>query len=294
LDYAKTGFAAADDGTRLYWELGAARDGAAARPVVVLNDGIGCDGFAWEYIAPDLSKDHRVLHWHYRGHGRSGPPVDPARIDIAALARDLIVVLDDSKVERATLLGHSMGTQIALEGYRLAPARVAGLGLLCGSYGRVTHTFHGSDLLSQVLPRIIEEADRHLGLMRAVWSRVPASVAFRLAKITGELDRLSIRFEDFRRYWDHICLMDPSVFLPMLRQAGEHSAEDLLGTITVPTVVIAAERDTFTPSWLAEEMAGKIPGAEHVLVAGASHAAPVEQPLPMIAAIRRMLARADA
>ena len=87
--------------------------------------------------------------------------------------------------------------------------------------------------------------------------------------------------------------MDPSVFLPMLRQAGEHSAEDLLARIEVPTVVIAAERDTFTPSWLAEEMAKKIPGAEHVVIAGASHAAPVEQPLPMIAALRRMLSRAE-
>ena len=40
-------------------------------PAIVLSDGIGCDGFAWKYLQPHLAKTHRVLHWHYRAHGRS-------------------------------------------------------------------------------------------------------------------------------------------------------------------------------------------------------------------------------
>ena len=69
------------------------------------------------------------------------------------------------------------------------------------------------------------------------------------------------------------------MFLAMLRLAGEHSAEDLLGVIDVPAIVIAAERDTFTPAALAKHMAEAIPGGELFELRGASHAAPVEQPV---------------
>ena len=72
--------------------------------------------------------------------------------------------------------------------------------------------------------------------------------------------------------------MDPDLFLDMLQGAGEHSAADLLPHIGAPTLVIAAENDTFTPPELSEHMASQIPGAEFCLIAGGSHAAPVEQP----------------
>jgi len=283
MEYDRQGFAAAEDGTRLFW--GARGEG----PAVVLNDGIGCDGFAWRYLQPELAHDHLVIHWHYRGHGRSGPPKDRALLDIPALARDMAAVLRHLEVRSATLLGHSMGTQVALELYRLEPSLVDGLVLICGSFGKVTETFHGTDVLKQVLPGLIESVQKHTGLARALWGRVPPWLAFRVARLSGEIDGLAIRQADFEHYWDHINLMDPDVFLPMLRLAGEHTAEDLLEHIRVPTLVIAAERDTFTPQELAEDMARRIPGAEHLLVRGGTHAAPVEQPRAMIDRLRPFL-----
>ena len=277
VEYGEVHFARGPDGTRLFYGLAGPQDADA--PTMVLSDGIGCDGFAWKYLAPHLAKTYRVLHWHYRAHGRSGAPVDPARIDIPSHARDLIAVMDDAGVDRAVLFGHSMGTQVSLEGYRLAHDRIAGLALLCGSYGRITTTFHGSDALAQVLPAIIELVERNAGLVRAVWGRIPAGLAFRIARLSGEVDALAIREEDFRWYVEHIAAMEPQTFLAMLRLAGEHTAEDLLPLIDVPTIVIAAERDTFTPAALARHMAESIPGGELFELRGASHAAPIEQPV---------------
>jgi len=283
MDYDRQGFAAAEDGTRLFW--GTRGEG----PAVVLNDGIGCDGFAWKYLQPHLSRSLKTLHWHYRAHGRSGLPVDPARIDLAAHARDLIRLLDVQEIDRAILVGHSMGTQVALEAYRLAPERVRALVLLCGSYGKVTATFHGSDMLKQVLPGLLDAVERRRGLARALWGRIPARLAFHIARLSKEVDALSIREEDFRPYMEHVASMDPQVFLAMLRCAGEHTAEDVLDRIEVPTLVVAAERDTFTPSELAEHMAASIEGAEMFLLRGASHAAPIEQPVAIQIRIDRFL-----
>jgi pimeloyl-ACP methyl ester carboxylesterase len=281
MQYDETRFAEGPDGTRLFYGLAGPSDPDAPSdaPSIVLSDGIGCDGFAWKYLGPHLAKTHRVLHWHYRAHGRSGLPVDPARIDIPAHARDLVAVMDHAGMESAVLFGHSMGTQVSLEAYRLAKQRVLGLALLCGSYGRITTTFHGSDVLEQVLPTIIELVEKHQGLARALWGRIPAGLAFRFARLSREVDALAIREEDFRWYLEHVAAMEPKTFLAMLRLAGEHTAEDLLETIDVPTLVIAAERDTFTPPLLARNMASRIPGGEILELRGASHAAPVEQPV---------------
>ena len=100
---------------------------------------------------------------------------------------------------------------------------------------------------------------------------------------------LPVYEEDFRAYWDHIGRMDPEVFLEMLELAGVHSAEDLLDSINCPTLVIAAERDTFTPSVFAQEMAEKIPAARFEMLRGATHAGPVEQPTIVLNYFRQWL-----
>lgn len=272
IHYDRTAFASADDGTRLFY--GVRGEG----PAMVLTDGIGCDGFAWKYFQPHIAEHHRAVHWHYRGHGRSGLPRDPARIDIVAHARDLLAVMDAAEVQSAVLCGHSMGVQVSLEAYHQAPDRVKGLVLVCGSYGKVTATFHGSDVLEQVLPAVIQFVEDNQGLVRALWGRIPSALVFRLASLMGEVDGVSLREEDFRWYLEHVASLEPSLFLSMLKLAGEHTAEDYLADITAPTLVIAAERDTFTPAALAEHMATTIPNAELLMLSGASHAAPVEQP----------------
>jgi pimeloyl-ACP methyl ester carboxylesterase len=289
LQYDQQGFAHAEDGTRLFWGVrGTGRPGA---PAIVLCDGIGCDGFAWTYLQPHLAAQHRVVHWNYRGHGRSGFPVDRDRIDVVQIARDLRSVLDHLKIRDVVAIGHSMGTQVALELYRLEPERTRALVLLCGSYGRVTRTFHGSDMLEQVLPTLIEQARKHRGLARAIWQRVPPGLAFRIARMSKEVDALAIREEDFRHYMEHVAAMDPDLFLEMLQKAGEHTAEDLLPNVEVPVLVIAAERDSFTPCALAEAMAKAIPGAEHRLLVNGTHAAPVEQPGRIVEWIDAFLAQ---
>jgi len=283
MQYEATDFAIAEDGTRLFH--GVAGTGSA----IVLNDGIGCDGFAWKYLQPALAARHTVIHWHYRGHGRSGAPRDMRHVDVPSLAQDLATILDRTNQQSAVIMGHSLGTQVALEFYRRYPERTRALVLMCGSYGRVTETFRGTAVLKTVLPGLIEAVQNHKGAARALWGRVPPGFAFRVARLMGDVDGLAIREDDFRTYWEHINMMDPDIFLPMLNAAGEHSAEDLLPIVAVPTLVIAAERDTFTPPELAEHMAALIPDAEHLLIRGGSHAAPVEQPDMLHARIERFL-----
>ena len=150
---ADEGHAQSEDGTRIYWS--AIGEGA---PALVCCDGIGCDGFAWKYLARDFAPRHRVIRWHYRGHGRSGLPADRTRVKFDDLCDDLSAVLEATRTPEAVLLGHSMGVQVALEYHRRHPARVLVLGLICGSHGLPLDTFHDSRMLKNVFPSLISAA----------------------------------------------------------------------------------------------------------------------------------------
>jgi pimeloyl-ACP methyl ester carboxylesterase len=88
--------------------------------------------------------------------------------------------------------------------------------------------------------------------------------------------------------------VDLPMFLRMLRAAGEHSAEEWLGEVDVPVLVVAGEMDTFTPASLSEWMAERIPNAELLMVAGGSHVAPIEQPELVRERIRAFVERVAA
>ena len=249
-------------------------------PAVVFCDGIGCDGYVWKYLEASLRGTHRIVHWHYRGHGRTPMPRDPRRVDIADLADDLAAVLDAAVGDgsRAVLAGHSMGVQVCLEAYRRHRDRVVGLVLMCGSYGTPLRTFKGKRTLEQVLPFVRFAVNRIPGIAQTLVARlVPTELAYQIAtrfEINGEL----IRRDDFFPYLQHMARVDVRLFLEMLAAAGRHTARELLAHVAVPTLIIAGDRDGFTPANLSAEMHQLIRDSELHVVAGGSHTAPIERP----------------
>ena len=287
LSAATEGIAQGADGTRLYYH----RQAGQRRLTALLCDGLACDGFIWKYLWDELANELTVAHSHYRGHGRSGLPVDTDQIGVRALADDVDSVRRELGDPPVVLIGHSLGTQVALEAYRRRPEGIRAMVLLCGSFGRVTYTFKGSEVLASVLPNLIDFATRHPTVARAIWSSVPPRVAIAVARLTGDINLGAVRLEDVEPYFQHVSIVDFELFLRMLRAAGEHSAEDLLAEVQVPVLVVAGAKDSFTPAAVSEAMAGAIPGAELEVIPGGTHLAPLEHHAEITARILAFLGR---
>jgi pimeloyl-ACP methyl ester carboxylesterase len=241
-------------------------------------DGIGCDGFIWKHMWAPVAERMALTHWHYRGHGRSSLPADPTKIRIEDHANDLRRVRDSLGDPPCVLIGHSMGVQVALETYRRYPKNVKALVLVCGSYGKVTQTVRGVPILEIILPSLLRFVDKYPEVIRAVWSRVPHEMALRVALKLGDLDQENARIEDVVPYMSHMTSVDMGLFFRMLQHAGEHTAEEYLHEVDVPVLIVAAEKDTFTPVWLSEAMRAALPKVTYFMVPGGSHAAAVERP----------------
>jgi pimeloyl-ACP methyl ester carboxylesterase len=281
---AREGYAVARDGSPIYFRTFGDGPGVP----LVLSDGIGCDGYVWKYLERAVD-DRRVVHWHYRGHGRTPEPRDRRRVSMADLADDLASVMDQAGLERAVLAGHSMGVQVCLEAYRRMRERVQGLILMCGAYGNPLRTFRNSRTLEVLLPWVSFGVNRAPRLIGTIWrNTVPTRLAFAMAarlEINAEL----VSLEDFMPYLEHIARVDLPLFVDMLAHAGRHTAREILATIDVPSLIIAGERDNMTPMTLSEEMHRTIPGSELLVVKDGSHTAPIERPQLVNEAVLRFL-----
>lgn len=271
--YFRQDFLQRDDGVSIYFQVQ-----GEGETCLVLNDGLGCDGFAWRYLVPELRKNFRVLRWHYRGHGRSPMPREPEKIGTLYSCEDLAAVMDAAHMKTAVVFGHSMGVQIALEFHRRFSQRVQGLVLLCGSYGNPLDTFHDDTFLRSLFPFIHQVVEMFPTLSQRVSSIVMKTDLTLEIALRTEMNRSLMKRGDLIPYFDHLARMNPVAFVRTLDSLKDHSAWDHLKFIQAPTLVIGGEKDRFTPVWLSRRMADEIPDAEFMLVPEGTHTSPLERP----------------
>lgn len=114
------------DGQKVYYEVT-----GKGSPTLVLVHGWSCDGTFFARQLPELAKEHRVVTVDLIGHGRSDKP--EIKYDGKTLGRSVLAAMDAAGVDKAVLIGHSMGLPVIRSVYADAPSRVIGLVSLDGS-----------------------------------------------------------------------------------------------------------------------------------------------------------------
>lgn len=122
-----------DDGTRLRaWTNDP--DGTRPGPTVVLCNGLGTSPWAWPaFLDPDC--EVRVVSWNHRGTGGSERPADPDHVGVEAFAEDGLSVMDHFGIDKAVLIGWSIGVNTMFEIAVRHPERVTGLFAVAGVPG---------------------------------------------------------------------------------------------------------------------------------------------------------------
>jgi pimeloyl-ACP methyl ester carboxylesterase len=282
------GFTRTDDGLQLYYRT------VGSGPPLVCCNGVGVSTFFWKYVAEHYRDRFTVILWDYRAHGLSGTPRDLAQADLSIErnARDLHTVLRAIGVtEPAVLLGHSMGCQVILEFTRRYPEQVAALVPMFGTYGKPLDTFMDSPHARPVIETFARLARR--GGRRAARALLPlyaSPLAFDLGRLTRLIDPYYARRQDIEAYMEHLAYMNPQAFFRMVELMAEHDLEAFLPHIRIPVLVVAGEKDLFTPLHRSQRMANLIPGAELLVLAEGSHAAIVEHPETINRRVDRFLA----
>lgn len=282
------GLVQAADGTRIAFHSHGGRKG----PVLVLTNGIGTTENFWRFLVADLGRDHRVVHWDYRGHGASETAASgdyTLQTQADDLARVTRAVMEDGAPP--VHIGFSMGVSVVLELYRQHPELVRALGLIAGApdapgTGTVWMERLGGMRTARAAARLVAPAVPLLGpgIRALLRSRALDPLARRLKVIERHAPE-----EDVRQFLDGVAQMDPVAYWATLRGLLEASGSDVLPTLRVPVAIVAAANDVLMPRSQVEKMRAALPQARYTLIEHAGHAGLIEQGPKMAGAVRALL-----
>lgn len=241
---------------------------------LVLIAGLGATCRHWDEVLPDLASHFSVIILDNRGIGRSESRRHPQTA--ADLAVDVVELMDHLQLERAHVLGLSLGGVIA---QRLAidfPERVDRLVLVSCA-----------DRFSPYLRQVI-------GLLGQTLKRMPRETFVRTMEILGNAPQYHDENEHLVEHRVRDKCRNGAPALALARQL-----RCLLGSemcperyrIAAPTLVMSGEHDALIPNCYAREMAAKIPGSRFVIVPGAGHNPLADDPERAVPIVTRFLHR---
>ena len=235
-------------------------------PTVVLIHGAGFDHSAWALHSRWFAHHgFSVLVPDLPGHGRSARP---ALRTIAEMADWTAALLDAASAGAAHLIGHSMGSLIALETAARRPEKVSALSLI----GTAAAMTVGPDLL-----KAAEANDQAAIDMVSIWG-----LGFN-AELGGSLAPGLWMHGGAQRVLQHCA---PGVLFSDLSACNSY--QDALAAaakITAPVTLILGERDMMTPAKAGKSLAAAIPHARTVVLPGAGHMMMAERPDELLAAL---------
>jgi pimeloyl-ACP methyl ester carboxylesterase len=239
----------------------------AGLPAMVFLHGAGMDHSVWALLARAFAyHGHSVLAPDLPGHGRSG---GAPLASIAALADWTAALIEAAGIGKARLVGHSMGSLIALETVARHPGKVTAIALISTAAPmRVS-----DDLLNAA------KANDHAAVdMIDLWSH-GARATMGGSQMPGVW-----MLGDGERLLE---LSGPGVIFADLSACNDYAdALAAAAKVTVPAVVVAGSRDLMTPARGAKAVAAAIPNCRLALLDGAGHMLMSERPDDVLVALR--------
>jgi len=223
---------------------------------VLLIMGLGGSGRMWWRLEPHVAREHRALLIDNRGTGDSDRIRGP--ISMADLAADAVAVLDAAGVERAHVVGVSMGGMVAQHVGLDHRQRVRSLVLACTTAGGRSGPPPWRLLLSTALRPVVGPG-RTWGLVAPILY-APATLRDQRARLREDLDRR---------------IADATPSATLYAQMGAIRGHDVRARLSelegIPTLVLHGAADALVPPAAGRYLAERIPGARLRLIPGAGH-----------------------
>ena len=252
------------NGINLYYEIH-----GEGQPLLFIH-GLGSSVRDWEFQVTEFSKSYKVITFDLRGHGQSDKPAGP--YSMAMFAADVTGLLRGLGIDRAHVVGLSLGGGVAFQLAVDSPSMLKSLTIVNSTPELLVHSFKDQ-------------------LM--VWQRI-AIVKLLGMKKMGEVlsKRLFIKpeQEDIRQtFVTRWAENDQRAYLHAMRALVGWSVSARIGSISCPTLIIAADQD-YSPISDKEEYTARIPGAQLVIIPDSRHATPVEHPEEFNLVLKKFLA----
>jgi pimeloyl-ACP methyl ester carboxylesterase len=264
-------------------------DGGAGIPLLIAN-AVGANSAAWRRVLTGIVGGRPVLLWDHRGLLDS-EPAHTDRIDPGAHAEDAMAMLDHYNVDEVVIASWSNGTRVGLEIAHRYPERVRAIAFVCGAYGYSPGRAIKLEFVA-LLPILAGVAKQFSGpigaALRAFAARRELAGLIRQSGMVAATADSGALVDLMRG----IASCDMRTLLATFEAIAGDSAPELCRSLSCPALVVAGERDQFTPRPQMEEMARIVPHATLTVYPSATHYLPLEHPAKLAVDLNRLFAAA--
>ncbi len=257
-------------------------------PPVVIANGIGVGYRGLTLQLEHLARDFELICWDYRGFFDSGPPGHGGP-SMAAHARDLLAVMDGLGIERAALVGWSMGVSVGFEALRIDAGRFTRMACIDGVPASPFRATPLMPVASRAMPRALKLASVTAPLLSPLVSGILRRPEFRPLAAHSGLLRRRVHHEAFDAMTHGVASHDLRLYLQTLAELGRQDARALLPQLELPLLFLVGGLDLFIPPWVVRRMARRAPNARVQVIRGTSHFALVEEPRAVNEALEAFL-----
>lgn len=237
--------------------LGFSVYGDAAAPALLLGNSLGTTSQMWSAQLVELARHFYVVAFDHRGHGKSEVSAQPWQID--DLGGDVVALLDQLGIDRASYAGVSLGGMVGMWIAANAPNRIDRLMVICTSahlaapdYWRERAAKVRANGMGSIVDPVVER-----WFTPAFAQRLPHVV---------------------RDYKETMAQLPPDGYAACCEVIGRLDLRADLARVSAPTMVVAGADDQAIPPEHGAKIAKAIAGSSFVTVADAAHLANVEQP----------------
>lgn len=261
------------DKTPIYYEVR-----GEGEPLILIY-GIACLMNHWHFQTEYFSKHYKVITFDIRGHHKSQPLGNPQNLKISDLVEDITGLMKHLHISKAHFAGHSFGTPLLLELFRVSPELVGSMTFINGFSKNPIKGMFGLDVVEPFYYFVKGQYEKAPDLWTTLWRMaVDNPLAMLLAGAAGGFNLKLTHFKDIEVYARGVARMDLRTFLLLFEELMSFDGEDVLSTVTVPTLIISGENDNVTPQKFQYEFHDKIKGSEFVLIPYGSHCTQLDFP----------------
>jgi 3-oxoadipate enol-lactonase len=245
-------------------------DLAGADNVLFLGNALGTDAHLWDLALPTLAAKYSVVRFDMPGHGQSPIPTDFYTLEEVADA--LVAKADELGVEKFDYAGVSVSGAIALELANKYPERIKHSIVVCSA-----PYMGGPEGWAERIAQVSSSGT--------------ASLVPMLPPRWFSDDFIAKSPEAVKKVLNMVVATDDDSYIKTCEALGNYDARPFLSGITVPVLAISGEIDPGAPVSAGEFIKEGVPGADLVVIPGASHIAVVESPLEMAKHITDFLSK---
>jgi pimeloyl-ACP methyl ester carboxylesterase len=257
---------------------------------VLLLHGLGATKHSFIDTFGALSRQYRVHALDLPGFGSSSKPAT-AGYDAPYFARTVLGAMDELGIERAHIVGNSMGGRVALEVGLSAPERVRGLGLLCPAVAWIKRDYHP-------LVRLLRP---EFGLLPHRFGRDTVTKTF--WGMFCDRDQVDpsiadIVVDEFQRIYGsataRVAFLAAARNIYLDKPFGSKGFYPRLAELQPPSMFVWCSHDRLVPVGFRRHVEKALPQGEHIVLDGCGHVPQVERPAQTNGLLRRFFADVDA